>query len=49
MVLDVIMDKSDDKWLKSSWDGQIIHLRDLTRVKIALWKLLTDEWFDTTW
>ncbi|CAO3616277.1 unnamed protein product [Cunninghamella blakesleeana] len=48
MILDVIVDKSDNQWINSSWDGNMIHLHDMSSVKIALWKLLTDEWFDTT-
>lgn len=49
MILDVIVDKSNDQWINSSWDGHMMHLHDMNSVKIALWKLLTDEWFDTIW
>ncbi|KAG0170859.1 hypothetical protein DFQ28_001467 [Apophysomyces sp. BC1034] len=46
LVLDIVLDGHDSKLYSSGWDGSLIHLHDKDEVRIACWKLITDEWFD---
>lgn len=44
-VLDFVLEDYQKISLKDTWDGSLVHL-DSSAVKIACWKLITDEWFD---
>lgn len=44
-VLDFVLEDHQKISLKNTWDGSLVHL-DSSAVKIACWKLITDEWFD---
>ncbi|CDH52663.1 hypothetical protein RO3G_10807 [Lichtheimia corymbifera JMRC:FSU:9682] len=44
-VLDFVLEDHQSVSSKDTWDGSLVHL-DSSAVKIACWKLITDEWFD---
>ncbi|GAA5808334.1 hypothetical protein MFLAVUS_001724 [Mucor flavus] len=48
-VIDFVTEKeSKSSWYESSsWDGSALDLQDKNCVKLACWKLLSDEWFDS--
>lgn len=47
-VLDFALEDHQSVSSKDTWDGSLVHL-DSSAVKIACWKLITDEWFDVIW
>ncbi|KAI8327792.1 Urb2/Npa2 family-domain-containing protein [Chlamydoabsidia padenii] len=46
VVLERVMNEKDCAWQNVSWDGQLMSLANMDQVKLAIWKLVTDEWFD---
>ncbi|KAI9316049.1 Urb2/Npa2 family-domain-containing protein [Dichotomocladium elegans] len=45
MILDFVLDDKEPLGAAATWDGSLLHL-DNGAVKLACWKLLTDDWFD---
>ncbi|KAI8065825.1 Urb2/Npa2 family-domain-containing protein [Gongronella butleri] len=43
-VLDFVL---QDGWQQAQWDGQLESITTMEHTKLALWKLMLDEWFDT--
>jgi hypothetical protein len=38
----------DSNWYeKTEWNGSVLALENLNMLKLACWKLLTDEWFES--
>jgi hypothetical protein len=36
-----------EPWYQSTtWDGNLLDIKDMNTVKLACWKLLVDEWFE---
>lgn len=51
LVVDYITsNEANSHWYKAStWDGSLIGLKSSDTSKLACWKLLTDEWFESVW
>lgn len=49
VVLDRVLDPEARSWQEVSWDGQLGSLKGMDHVKLAIWKLVVDEWFDPVW
>lgn len=51
LVVDYITsDEANSHWYKtSSWKGSLVGLENDDITKLACWKLLTDEWFESVW
>ncbi|KAI8976473.1 Urb2/Npa2 family-domain-containing protein [Pilobolus umbonatus] len=49
-LLDIIIDyiTEDDWYQEASWTGSILDINTIQTSKLVCWKLLTDEWFETT-
>ncbi|ORZ12704.1 Urb2/Npa2 family-domain-containing protein [Absidia repens] len=45
-VLNMVMDENETQWQKSTWDGQLVSLENMDSVRLAIWKLVTDEWLE---
>lgn len=51
LVVDYISSNGKNTlWYENTtWDGSLIGLETSDTVKLACWKLLTDEWFESVW
>lgn len=44
----VLKDEKKNEWYtQSHWDGTVLGLESSDSVKLACWKLLSDEWFES--
>lgn len=48
-VVDFVTEKEKkNHWYESTqWDGSVLDLKNKDCLKLACWKLLSDEWFDS--
>ncbi|KAI8967507.1 Urb2/Npa2 family-domain-containing protein [Mycotypha africana] len=46
-IVDFVNDKQAENWyLTTKWSGSLLQIENRNTLKLAIWKLITDEWFD---
>lgn len=48
LIIDFVEESDNAPWyMHTVWDGSISSIKNKNQMKIACWKLITDEWFET--
>lgn len=47
LVIDYVVEEDSAWYNTAQWNGSILGLEDEYTLKVACWKLLSDEWFES--